>query len=138
MNAMKEREIIQAINNMCVESLSPEVFDKWEEVKFNLQLTRKDLKIMDIIESAELLRNKMNLDSLFPAVAVVAFDLGLEDLLIGNEDQEYYDLIIAIATLFEYEHQNTTWEDHESTWEESLHDHTRKMIKIHNIPTRNS
>lgn len=90
---------------------------------------------MDIIESAELLRNKINPESLYPAIAVVAFDLGDKNILIGGDRQKHYNLIIAIATLFEHHHENTTWEDHKEEWEESLHDHTQKMIKIHSIQT---
>ena len=41
---MKEKEIIKSMQKMCEESLSPEVFDKWEEVKKNLERTRKNLK----------------------------------------------------------------------------------------------
>jgi len=41
---MKEREIIDQVNKMCIESLSPEVFEKWEEVKRNLESVRKNLK----------------------------------------------------------------------------------------------
>lgn len=41
---MKERQIIKKVHEMCIESLSPEVFEKWEEVKKNLEKTRKNLK----------------------------------------------------------------------------------------------
>lgn len=41
---MEEIEILSQINKMCIESLSPEVFEKWEEVKIALKLTRKNLK----------------------------------------------------------------------------------------------
>ena len=40
----KEEEIVKTINEMCIESLSPEVFEQWENVKLNLERTRKDLK----------------------------------------------------------------------------------------------
>lgn len=40
---MEEREIVARINEMCIESLSPDVFEKWEEVKKSLESTRKNL-----------------------------------------------------------------------------------------------
>jgi len=40
---MLERAIIKVVNVWCIESLSPEVFEKWEEVKKNLELVRKAL-----------------------------------------------------------------------------------------------
>lgn len=42
----KELEL-QTLTNMdiiCIESLSPEVFEKWEEIKESLKLVRKNLK----------------------------------------------------------------------------------------------
>ena len=44
---MEEREILNQINKMCIESLSPQVFEKWEEVKKGLELSRKDLSPID-------------------------------------------------------------------------------------------
>lgn len=41
---MKETEIIKKVNEMCIESLSPDMFEKWEDVKERLEVTRKDLK----------------------------------------------------------------------------------------------
>ena len=40
---MEEKEIIEKMQNMCEESLSPDVFEKWEEVQKALQLVRKEL-----------------------------------------------------------------------------------------------
>jgi hypothetical protein len=40
---MAEQEILNAMEKMCEESLSPEMFDKWEEVKNQLIENRKDL-----------------------------------------------------------------------------------------------
>lgn len=52
---MQEREIVLRMNEMCIESLSPDVFEKWEEVKKALELVRKDLSPIDweIIEWSE-------------------------------------------------------------------------------------
>lgn len=41
---MTEKEIIAKMQSMCEESLSPDTFWKWEEVKKWLEATRKDLK----------------------------------------------------------------------------------------------
>lgn len=38
-----EKELIAIINKMCKESLSPELFEKWEEVKKALETNRKSL-----------------------------------------------------------------------------------------------
>jgi len=40
---MIETEILQHVNDMCIESLSPNIFEKWEAVKEGLLLTRKSL-----------------------------------------------------------------------------------------------
>ena len=40
---MTEKEIIERMNEMCEESLSPEVFEKWIDVKQWLESTRKNL-----------------------------------------------------------------------------------------------
>lgn len=39
-----EKEIISQLSEMAMESLAPEILDKWEEVKHFLQLSRKNLK----------------------------------------------------------------------------------------------
>ena len=39
-----EPELLERINTMCEESLSPEVFEKWQSVKEHLKSTRKNLK----------------------------------------------------------------------------------------------
>lgn len=39
-----EQEVIDRTNEMCEESLSPELFEKWEEILFELKLNRKKLK----------------------------------------------------------------------------------------------
>ena len=41
---MNEKEIIEKMQAMCVESLSPELFEQWEEVKKMLEANRKNLK----------------------------------------------------------------------------------------------
>lgn len=41
---MTEKEIIAKMQSMCEESLSPDTFEKWEEVKKWLESTRKNLK----------------------------------------------------------------------------------------------
>ena len=93
---------------------------------------------MNILKLAEKVRHEINPESLYPAIAVVAFELEDGDMVMGEVKQvKSYDLAVAIATLFEHEHENTTWEDHEASWEYSLCDHTRKMIRIHNIQTKN-
>jgi len=42
--SVDEKSIVQILSNMAMESLSPDVLDKWEEVKHFLQLSRKNLK----------------------------------------------------------------------------------------------
>ncbi len=44
---MTEKEIIEKINAMCEESLAPDVFEKWLEVKRWLEKTRKKLKLIN-------------------------------------------------------------------------------------------
>jgi hypothetical protein len=39
-----ELSILDSANEMCIESLSPEMFEKWEEVKQQLKLNRAMLK----------------------------------------------------------------------------------------------
>lgn len=39
-----ELSILDSVNEMCIESLSPDVFEKWEEVKQQLKLNRAMLK----------------------------------------------------------------------------------------------
>lgn len=39
-----EKIILKYIDKMCMQSLSPEVFEKWESVKNNLLKVRKNLK----------------------------------------------------------------------------------------------
>jgi hypothetical protein len=41
---MKEIKLIKKINKMCMQSLSPDQFSKWEHVRDILYLTRKKLK----------------------------------------------------------------------------------------------
>lgn len=40
---MEEQEILKEVNEMCIESLSPEVFEQWENVKKWLINNRKNL-----------------------------------------------------------------------------------------------
>ena len=40
---MKEKEIIELIQKMCEESLPPNVFEQWENVKYWLIKNRKEL-----------------------------------------------------------------------------------------------
>lgn len=44
---MKEQEILKEVNEMCVESLDPEVFEQWENVKKWLINNRKNLEQID-------------------------------------------------------------------------------------------
>jgi len=89
---------------------------------------------MNIIKTAESLRDNINSESLYPVIAATAFYLGEENMIIGENGRiESFDLITAIATIFQSGHEYTTWEDHEETWEESLQNHVLKMIRIHNI-----
>lgn len=41
---MTEKEIIEKMQSMCEESLSPDNFERWEKVKEGLELVRKNLK----------------------------------------------------------------------------------------------
>ena len=41
---MSEKEILDIMNKMCIETLPPDIHDKWEEVKHWLEKTRKALK----------------------------------------------------------------------------------------------
>lgn len=41
--AVSEKEILAAIDSMCVESLCPDTFDKWEAVKAELESIRVGL-----------------------------------------------------------------------------------------------
>ncbi len=41
---MTEKKILKTIDQMCIESLSPEVFKKWEDVRTWLVKTRKNLE----------------------------------------------------------------------------------------------
>ncbi len=41
---MSEKETIEKTSQMCEESLAPDIFKKWEEVKHWLEKTRKKLK----------------------------------------------------------------------------------------------
>ena len=41
---MTEREIVTEMHEMCIESLSTDIVEKWEEVKLNLERTRKNLQ----------------------------------------------------------------------------------------------
>ncbi len=43
-NKISELKILDLIDKMCIESLSPEVFEKWEAVKEQLKVNRKLLK----------------------------------------------------------------------------------------------
>lgn len=40
---MTEKEILEAINAMCEQSLSPDVFEQWLDVKNSLEETRREL-----------------------------------------------------------------------------------------------
>lgn len=39
-----EQQVIEIVDGMCTESLSPKVFEKWEDVKAGLQLSRPELQ----------------------------------------------------------------------------------------------
>lgn len=39
-----EKVILNTMDEMCIESLSPDTFEKWEEVKEELSKVRKNLK----------------------------------------------------------------------------------------------
>jgi len=39
-----EKETIDKIHAMCVESLSPELFEQWEVIKESLESNRKELQ----------------------------------------------------------------------------------------------
>lgn len=41
---VNEKKIINDMNSMCVESLNPESFKKWEQVKLELESNRVALK----------------------------------------------------------------------------------------------
>lgn len=41
---MTEKEIVEATHNMCIQSLSPDEFEKWESVKYWLEQVREKLK----------------------------------------------------------------------------------------------
>lgn len=41
---MNEKEIIEKVDAMCIESLSPESMEAWDIVKEELKLAREDLK----------------------------------------------------------------------------------------------
>lgn len=41
---MTEKEIIERMQQMCEESLSPKTFEQWESVRYWLEQVRKDLK----------------------------------------------------------------------------------------------
>lgn len=40
----EEQNTIDTINEMCIESLSPDLFEKWEEIKNSLESNRSALK----------------------------------------------------------------------------------------------
>lgn len=44
MENVNEKDLLAIINKMCEESLSPELFEKWEEVKTQLEINRQKLK----------------------------------------------------------------------------------------------
>lgn len=44
MTPEEEREILRVMNLMCEQSLSPDEFEKWDQVKKALTETRKNLK----------------------------------------------------------------------------------------------
>lgn len=44
-NGNGENAILDFINSMCTESLSPKYFEKWEEIKGQLINNRKNLKL---------------------------------------------------------------------------------------------
>ena len=55
-NMMTDKEVLHRLNDMCAESLSPEVHDMWDLVKLNLANTRKSSSLIDgmiDIDSAE-------------------------------------------------------------------------------------
>lgn len=92
---------------------------------------------MTILALSQKLRPQVDPGELYPAIAVVAFDLGEENRLIGGEGRMLaYDLIIAIATLFEHKHRNTNWEEQENDWESSLHLFTGEVIELYDIPVK--
>lgn len=41
---MTEKQIIEAVNQMCIESLSPVLLEYWEAVKLQLEQNRKELQ----------------------------------------------------------------------------------------------
>lgn len=41
---MNDKELIKSVNQMCVESLSPEKYELWLQVKSALESVRKNLK----------------------------------------------------------------------------------------------
>lgn len=43
-NDRGELSVLDSVNEMCLESLSPETFEKWEEVKNELKQNRRLLK----------------------------------------------------------------------------------------------
>ena len=44
MENINEKDLVALINQMCEESLSPELFEKWEDVKSQLEINRQKLK----------------------------------------------------------------------------------------------
>lgn len=55
MKNLSEVVLLGLINQMCIESLSPDVFEKWENVMGQLKVTRSSLKNNYIKESNEIL-----------------------------------------------------------------------------------
>ena len=51
-NQLSEQEMLESVDNMCAESLSPELYEKWEEVSAMLRNNRKAFRKQDEPESA--------------------------------------------------------------------------------------
>lgn len=43
-NYKEEQQVVDKMQTMCEESLSPDTFEMWEQVKAELEMNRKDLQ----------------------------------------------------------------------------------------------
>ena len=75
-------------------------------------------------------------DYLNSAVAVVAFDVGQQMIVLGDEGRMLnYDIIIAIAACFEHKYKGVKWGETENLadWAEALIQYTREIIQLYNL-----
>lgn len=104
-----EKEILNAVNEMCVESLSPDTFEKWEEVKKALAMVRKNI-INENMKTINNLHNFRFKETKFFTESLANDKIYLRQIFFDTKDKKdlFFALNIDNMNLFLYKPDSGT------------------------------